>query len=102
MCLTLQAVAAYGCLGTTVAIKTIEGNSSSEVAPPALMAGLSDMEHANEVTGGIDNLWSATGEVPLESLPALSDLFIARSGCVWCEPAAPQWYQALSAGSFLA
>ena len=67
-CLTLQAVAAYGCLGTTIAIKTIEGNSSSEDAPPALMAGLSDMEHADEVTGSIDSLWSAIGEAPLKLL----------------------------------
>ena len=35
---------------------------------------------------------------------ALLGLFLACSGCVWCEPAAPEWYQALSrpAGSFLA
>ena len=37
------------------------------------------------------------------SCPLLG-LFLACSGCVWCEPAAPEWYQALSrpAGSVLA
>ena len=98
VCFTLQAVAAYGCLGTTVAIKTIEGNSSSESAPPALMAGLSDVEHADEVTGSVDSLWSATGEASFVGVTAgLIDLFIACSGCVWCEAAASQRYQALSA-----
>lgn len=114
-CLALQAVAAYGCLGTTVAIKTIEGNSSSEEARPALMAGLSDLEHADEVTGSIDSLWSAIGEARqklLCHLPWLArlwwcwellclwhvqlwwrcfGLFIACSGCVWCETAASEW-----------
>ena len=62
VCLALQAVAAYGCLGTTIAIKTSEGDSSSEDAPPALMAGLSDMEHADDLAGSIDGLWSAISE----------------------------------------